>query len=130
MNHTFANNIDGPSSMTILDDVVFWTTSHSDIIHWAVKHSPDSVKQLTITRPSFMSNSGQLHLLVKTPNMVVDHICQRIESPCSHICVPIGDKAIACVCPIGMVFKDFRNETCIDAENCDLRYAYFQRNVQ
>lgn len=121
MNHTFANNIDGPTSMAILDDVIFWTTAQSDVIHWALKHSPDSVKQLIIARPQYMAKSDEMHLLVTTPNTIVDHICQRPDSPCSHICVPLGQQTIACVCPIGMVFKDNQNETCIEAVSCAFR---------
>lgn len=121
MNHTFANNIDGPTSMAILDDVVFWTTAETDVIHWALKHTPDNIKQLIITRPQFMTKSDEMHLLVTAPIAVIDHICLREDSPCSHICVPLGQKTIACVCPIGMVFKDIQNETCIEADVCDFR---------
>lgn len=121
MNHTYQTNIDGPSSMAILDDVVFWTTAQPDTINWSLKHNPDSIKQLIINRPHYISGSDQMHLLVTGPNMVVDHICNREDSPCSHICVPLGQKTMACVCPIGMVFKNKQNETCIEADICDLR---------
>lgn len=119
MNHTVKSDIKGANSLCVLDSDMYWTSLNEP---WMMFFSPISLPQLTKAIPVDLQD--EIILIASTPTKVVDHPCQPprgAKRPCSHICVPVTNSTFACLCPVGLVFEDSRNVTCMEAHDC-----YFQ----
>lgn len=123
--HVFVSNIKQPVSIAVLGDEVFWTVSKSFKLYWAttIKTVTNAeTKQVIIDLPDYVSVPDEIVLLATTPLTTFDHMCkQKSKSVCSHICVPTGITSFACLCPMTMTFKDYKNVTCIDRIDCEFR---------
>lgn len=124
MHHTFLNGLSKPISMAILGEDVFWTTAKTSKLYWTPKHNLGGTKKLIIQQPPEVPVPDEILLLSVTPLHVSNHRCQSENGGCSHICVSLGNTSFACVCPSGMVFKDYHNQTCIVVESCEFRFEH------
>lgn len=126
-NHTFASGLEQPHSLALLDEDIFWTSAASLKLYWTAKSNKKPAKKLALPIPKYTQADDNLLLLTTTPVIVVDHVCQRADyKVCSHICVPLSVSRFTCVCPIGMVFKDLSNSTCIEKRDCGFRWVFWE----
>ncbi|GAB0094384.1 Putative vitellogenin receptor [Sergentomyia squamirostris] len=122
LRHVFKYNLQSPTSITTIKDSVFWTQTRSSNIFWADKKSPEVIRRVPLEKPGFGGFPDRLPLARTSAfKRTSDHVCLKRNGGCSHICVSMGRSTSACVCPPGMVFKDFGNTTCIDDVDCEFR---------
>lgn len=77
---------------------------------------------MRIEQPLFAPIPQKMVLQTISPITTSTHKCNDFyNGGCSHICVALGKSSNACLCPIGMVFHDLNNKTCIDSKECHFR---------
>ncbi len=119
--HVFKHMSSEPTSIAILSDDVFWTTNNSLDVFWTPKHSPDSTKQLILPSHDYVTKEDHVVLVAASPTIVVNHPCMRDNGGCSHICATYSVNQKICLCPPGMVFTNYQNNTCMEAVDCEFR---------
>ncbi|XP_055684225.1 putative vitellogenin receptor [Lutzomyia longipalpis] len=120
--HIFRRSLRNPVSLTTIGNNVFWTQAKSPKVYWAEKNNVEIVKKITLEKPMFGLFPERIPIARASAAVrTSDHICLKDNGRCSHICVSMGRSTSACVCPPGMVFKDFHNTTCIENVDCEFR---------
>lgn len=122
MYHMFIGDLTGISSMTLLNNDIFWTTSQSLTVYWMSKTDKSLIKRMVIPSPQYSSSDDEMVVMSTEPLNTFEHICQKSkQSNCSHICVPASSSTFTCLCPPGLVFNDGKNLTCVEARDCEFR---------
>ncbi|XP_059618932.1 putative vitellogenin receptor isoform X2 [Phlebotomus argentipes] len=120
--HIFRGNLRNPVSITTIGNNVFWTQAKSAKVYWADKNNVQVIQRIPLEKPTFGLFPDRIPLARASAIMQTsDHVCMKGNGGCSHICVSMGRTSNACVCPPGMVFKDFTNMTCIETFDCEFR---------
>lgn len=123
--YIFRGRLKRPYSIAIVDEDVFWSELRSNTIHWTHKTNLGPIKRfdIEVNRELYASHSLPTHvpLAASTPALNRDHPCQHFNGGCSHVCVTLSKFTYACLCPVGLVYKDARNHTCIEALDCEFR---------
>lgn len=120
--HVFRVGLRNPVAVTTIGDDVFWTQAKSSKVYWASKSNVEVIQRIPLEKPSFGIFPERMPLAKASATLQTsDHVCLKGNGGCSHICVSMGRSTGACVCPPGMVFKDFHNTTCIDNVDCEFR---------
>ncbi|XP_055711051.1 putative vitellogenin receptor isoform X2 [Phlebotomus papatasi] len=120
--HVFRVGLRNPVAVTTIGDDVFWTQAKSSKVYWASKSNVEVIRRIPLEKPNFGIFPERMPLSKASATMQTsDHVCLKGNGGCSHICVSMGRSTGACVCPPGMVFKDFHNTTCIDNVDCEFR---------
>lgn len=119
--HLFREFLRQPVSIAIVGDGLFWTCLRSKRLYWSDKHNLGVTKKITIDKPPFGNIPDEVVLLSSQQLQRYDHPCLRQNGGCSHICVSAGMYSSACVCPAGMIFNTPKNNTCIDAIDCEFK---------
>ncbi|KAG4078550.1 hypothetical protein HA402_004773 [Bradysia odoriphaga] len=119
--HPFKNVPAEPISLAVLSEDVFWTSNRSHDVFWTSKHSPDTAKQLVFPHYNYVTNNDRPVLVGVMPTTISSHPCRIDNGGCSHICATYDSKQQICLCPPGMVFSNYRNNTCMEAIDCEFR---------
>jgi hypothetical protein len=120
--HLFRSAIKAPVSMAIIENDLFWSSAKSQRLSWTDKHNIGLIKRTTLEMIDKKNVPEAIQLLALTPvESPPDHPCQKANGGCSHICVSASSMKAACLCPAGFVFRDAKNTTCIEAENCEYK---------
>lgn len=108
--------------MTIVGDEIFWTTHKSMKLSWTSLIAPTASKTMLIERPTSRQNAPLIQAVTVTQKTVSHHPCTQADNGgCSHVCIAVSKEQRSCLCPMGMVFEDMRNSTCMDAHDCFFR---------
>uniref|UniRef100_W4VRI0 Putative yolkless n=1 Tax=Corethrella appendiculata TaxID=1370023 RepID=W4VRI0_9DIPT len=119
--HLYRDLLRLPVSLTLVGDELFWTCLKSRRLYWSDKHNIGGTKKLNIEKPPFGNIPDEIVLTSTSPIQAHDHICQHKNGGCSHICISLGPQAGSCLCPVGMIFKNNKNTTCIDSIDCEFK---------
>ncbi|XP_055844737.1 putative vitellogenin receptor isoform X2 [Episyrphus balteatus] len=119
-NFPLRTRLSQPISMALIDDDIFWTTLRSPYIYWTHKSNLGSVKKFQLEISS-LKMVDKIQLLSSHPQTIIDHPCLHDNGGCSHVCVSSGKNSQECLCPSGLVYKDSRNQTCIESLDCEFR---------
>lgn len=110
-------------SLAIVGDDIFWSSSKSTKLNWTPKQLYFGTKSMHIEHPFAVSSPSNMELIsIKAP-IVSNHPCAKSElnGGCSHICIAMGKTMQSCLCPIGTVYGNALNTTCIPIEKCYFR---------
>lgn len=122
MHHTFLPGIMSPMSIAVLGENIFWTSEKTMRLYYTSKNSLSGTKKLILSQESGYETPDEVLLLTLTPLRTSQHPCQTENGRCSHICVATGKAKHECLCPLGMTFKNTKqNNTCVNNENCEFR---------
>ncbi|KAJ6637160.1 putative vitellogenin receptor [Pseudolycoriella hygida] len=119
--HVFKKTSGAPTSIAVLSDDVFWTKKKSLDVFWTPKHGPETTKQLILPRHDYVSKDDDVVVVAIFPTITSRHPCMVNNGGCSHICATSSSTQMVCLCPPGMVFINYHNNTCIAAIDCEFR---------
>lgn len=122
MHHTFLPGIMSPTSIAVLGDNIFWTSEKTLRLYYTSKNSLSGTKKFLIHQENEYETPDEILLQSLTELKFSQHPCQTENGRCSHICVAMGTIKSACLCPVGMLFKNIKeNITCVNQKNCEFR---------
>lgn len=123
LNHDFIFDEVRPVSLTAVGDEIFWTSYKSMKLSWTSLIAPTTPKNMAIDHPFARRYPPIIRLATITQKTVSHHPCiaNRDNGGCSHICIAVSGAQRSCLCPVGMVFQDMRNTTCMEAHSCFFR---------
>lgn len=122
MHHTFLPEILSPASIAVLGENIFWTSERTMRLYYTSKNSLSGTKKFLINQENQYETPDEILLLSLTKLTFSQHPCQIDKGRCSHICVAMSKIKSACLCPVGMLFKNIKeNNTCVNQKDCEFR---------
>ncbi|SPP86795.1 putative vitellogenin receptor isoform X2 [Drosophila guanche] len=139
----FRNKLRRPYSLALVHQDLFWSELGSASIYWAHKSNMGPRKRIDVVPTRGDGNGdGDMHgqypmsmrgapwRLSLAASVSIgeeqqlhqqQHPCRQQNGGCSHICVGVGRLAATCLCPVGFVYRDASNRTCLEALDCEFR---------
>ncbi|XP_002024364.2 putative vitellogenin receptor [Drosophila persimilis] len=134
---TFRSKLRRPYSLALVHQDLFWSELGSSSIYWAHKSNMGPRKRIDVvpTRGSGDTNGHSMFMEAAPWRLALassappstdreeqqQHPCQHQNGGCSHICVGVGQLAATCLCPVGFVYRDASNRSCLEALDCEFR---------
>lgn len=117
----FKSNIsNGPTSIAVLSDDVFWTKKNSHHLFFTPKVSPDMTRQLILPSNDNVTQADDIVIVAAFPTVFVSHHpCMTDNGGCSHICATLNATHSTCLCPPG---THNESSTCTEIEYVDCEF--------